>query len=94
MIRHVFLKELRDHWRDRRSVLASLILPVLGPLMLLAVFQLVLDLDQERPLEVPVSEPSMRRAWFATSCRAACVCCQYRRTLRRWCAMATPTWFW
>jgi sodium transport system permease protein len=54
MIRHVFLKELRDHWRDRRSVLASLILPVLGPLMLLAVFQLVLDLDQERPLEVPV----------------------------------------
>jgi len=54
MIWHVFLKELRDHWRDRRSVLASLILPVLGPLMLLAVFLLVLDLEEERPLEVPV----------------------------------------
>jgi sodium transport system permease protein len=54
MIRHVFFKELLDHWRDRRSVLASLILPFIGPLMLLAVFGLVLDLEKERPLEVPI----------------------------------------
>ena len=54
MIWHVFFKELLDHWRDRRSVLASLILPFIGPLMLLAVFELVLDLEKERPLEVPI----------------------------------------
>jgi sodium transport system permease protein len=50
----VLYKELIDHLRDRRSVLASLILPVIGPLMLLGVFQLVLDLQKDRPLALPV----------------------------------------
>jgi sodium transport system permease protein len=54
MIRLVFFKELIDHWRDRRSLLGSLLLPVIGPLLLLAIFQLVQNLEKERPLEVPV----------------------------------------
>jgi sodium transport system permease protein len=54
MIRLVFLKELIDHWRDRRSVFASFLLPILGPLLLLGIFRLVLELDRERPLEVPI----------------------------------------
>jgi sodium transport system permease protein len=54
VIRIVFLKELLDHWRDRRSMLGSLVLPLLGPLMLVGVFQLVQSLDRPRPLELPV----------------------------------------
>jgi sodium transport system permease protein len=54
MIRLILLKELLDHWRDRRSVLGSLVMPVLGPLMLLLVFQVVQNLEKERPLELPV----------------------------------------
>jgi sodium transport system permease protein len=54
MIRLIFLKELLDHWRDRRSMLGALVLPVLGPLMLVGVFQLVQSLNRPRPLELPV----------------------------------------
>jgi sodium transport system permease protein len=54
MIRVVLLKELRDHLRDRRSVVGSFVLPVLGPLLLLAMFQLVSDLGAERVPRVPV----------------------------------------
>ncbi len=54
MTRFVLFKELVDHLRDRRSVLGSFALAVIGPLMLIAVFKLVLDLQKERPLEVPV----------------------------------------
>jgi sodium transport system permease protein len=50
----VFWKELIDHFRDRRSVLASLLLPILGPLLLLGIFRLVTQLEKDRPLNVPV----------------------------------------
>ena len=30
----VFAKEMRDHLRDRRSLLLSLVYPLLGPLLL------------------------------------------------------------
>jgi sodium transport system permease protein len=54
MIRLVFIKEFIDHLRDRRSVLGSFILPIMGPLILWGVFQLILDLQRDRELEVPV----------------------------------------
>jgi hypothetical protein len=34
MIRVVFSKEVVDHVRDTRSVLGSLLLPIIGPFML------------------------------------------------------------
>lgn len=55
MIRLVFVKELVDHLRDRRSASALLVLPAIGPLILLAMFQLIADLQRDRPLVVPVS---------------------------------------
>lgn len=54
MIRHVMLKELIDHARDRRSVVGSFVLPVLGPLLLLGIFHLVSDLSRDRALSLPV----------------------------------------
>jgi sodium transport system permease protein len=54
MIRVVFLKELIDHLRDRRSVVGSFVLPVLGPLLLLGIFQLLSDVSGERVLRIPV----------------------------------------
>jgi sodium transport system permease protein len=54
MIRVVFLKELIDHLRDRRSVVGSFVLPVLGPLLLLGIFQLLSDVSGERALRIPV----------------------------------------
>lgn len=54
MIRAVLRKELTDHWRDRRSVLGALVLPIIGPLLLLLVFDLVGQQVADRPLEVPV----------------------------------------
>jgi sodium transport system permease protein len=54
VIRLVFRKELVDHFRDRRSLLGSLVLPLLGPLMLIGIFQIVQNLERERPLSVPV----------------------------------------
>lgn len=54
MIRIVFLKEVKDHLRDRRSVIGSFVLPVLGPLILFGIFELISDLSEERALSVPV----------------------------------------
>lgn len=54
MIRWVLHKELIDHLRDRRSVLGSFVLPVVGPLLLLGMFQLISDLSHDRPLAIPV----------------------------------------
>ncbi len=50
MIRIVVTKELRDHARDVRSVIGALVLPVLGPLIVLLLFLFVADLQRERPL--------------------------------------------
>lgn len=54
MIRLVFLKELVDHLRDRRSVVGSIVLPVVGPLLLLAMVELISDLKSDTALDVPV----------------------------------------
>ncbi len=55
MIRVIFSKEVVDHLRDRRSVLGSLLLPIIGPFMLWGIFELVSDLQRERPLQVPIA---------------------------------------
>lgn len=54
----VFRKELRDHVRDRRSLLASFSYALLGPLMLVLVYTLLgrsLSTSSERPLRLPVA---------------------------------------
>ncbi|NMO19766.1 ABC transporter permease [Pyxidicoccus fallax] len=51
----VFRKELRDHLRDRRSVLTALMFPLLGPVVFLVMFNLLASwYRQDRPLELPV----------------------------------------
>jgi len=53
----VFQKEMRDHLRDRRSLLLALIYPLLGPLLVaggLAMAGKTLQIDfRERPVTVP-----------------------------------------
>ncbi|MGV3592698.1 MAG: ABC transporter permease [Gammaproteobacteria bacterium] len=47
----VFLKELRDASRDRRALMSLLILPVMGPLMIYYLFNMIIDIG-ERALDV------------------------------------------
>lgn len=54
MLRAVLGKELVDHARDRRSMLGTLVLPVLGPLLLLGLFRLLSQLGGDPPLHLPV----------------------------------------
>jgi sodium transport system permease protein len=54
MIRLVLRKELVDHLRDIRSVIGSFVLPVVGPLLLLGMFQLLSNLTSDRPLALPI----------------------------------------
>lgn len=55
LIATVFRKELKDHLRDRRSVLTSLLTGMAGPLITLAMFSLVASWSrQDKVLEVPV----------------------------------------
>ena len=52
----IFRKELKDHLRDRRSVLSSLLMPVIGPLAFLAMFTLIASwVREDKPLIVPVA---------------------------------------
>ena len=52
----IFRKELIDHLRDRRSILSGLIMPVLGPAILLLMFTLMASwVREDRPLLVPVA---------------------------------------
>ncbi|WP_338863237.1 ABC transporter permease [Myxococcus stipitatus] len=51
----VFRKEMRDHLRDRRSLLTVLMLPVLGPVMALLTLQMVATLmRKDQPVELAV----------------------------------------
>ena len=51
----IFRKELKDHARDRRSILSSLLVPLLGPLTFLAMFSVIASwMREDRPLIVPV----------------------------------------
>src|SRR5690606_1873708 len=42
----VFLKELRDASRDRRAIMSLLILPVIGPLMIYYLFNMLIDIGE------------------------------------------------
>lgn len=55
MIEVVLRKELVDHLRDRRSMLGSFVLPVIGPLFLIAIFRLLSNLGGEPPLHLPIA---------------------------------------
>ena len=56
MITPILRKELIDHVRDRRSIFSGLLMPLLGPLMLLGVFALLASwLREDRPLKMPVA---------------------------------------
>src|SRR5216683_2230924 len=56
MIGPVLRKELVDHLRDRRSIFSSLLMPLLGPLTMLAMFALIASwVREDRPLIVPVA---------------------------------------
>jgi len=51
----VFRKELRDHMRDRRSLLTALMWPLVGPAVFLVMFNMLASwYRQDRPLELPV----------------------------------------
>jgi sodium transport system permease protein len=53
----VFLKEMVDHLRDRRSILVAMIYPLMGPILLGSMFFFVggsMKVDQRAPLVVPV----------------------------------------
>ncbi len=47
----VFQKELRDASRDRRALISLLILPIIGPLMIYYLFNMIIDIG-ERALDV------------------------------------------
>lgn len=51
----VFLKELLDSMRDRRSLMSSLMFPLFGPLMIAATLSYVVsEASEVKPLELPV----------------------------------------
>jgi len=55
LIRVVFGKELRDHSRDRRSLLSALLFPLIGPLTIAMVMTLLASWEStSRPLEISV----------------------------------------
>ena len=53
-VRTVFKKEARDHLRDRRSVLGALLLPLLGPAMLVAGVQVHARFREDESRVLPV----------------------------------------
>jgi sodium transport system permease protein len=55
MMTAVLRKELTDHSRDRRTLLSGLLLPVLGPLLVLGMFTRIASWAREdQPLVIPV----------------------------------------
>ncbi|HEY2029918.1 MAG TPA: ABC transporter permease subunit [Myxococcales bacterium] len=56
MMLAVFKKELRDHTRDRRSMLSGLLVPILGPVFFLGMFMMLASWSREdKPLVIPVA---------------------------------------
>jgi sodium transport system permease protein len=52
----VLLKELRDASRDKRAVVSLLIFPVIGPLLIYFMFNMIIDLgDEAQEVELPVA---------------------------------------
>jgi sodium transport system permease protein len=55
MMTAVLRKELTDHVRDRRTLFSGLLLPVLGPLLFLGMFNLIASwVRADQPLVIPV----------------------------------------
>ena len=55
MMTAVLGKELTDHFRDRRTLLSGLLVPVLGPLLFLGMFSLIASwVREDKPLTIPV----------------------------------------
>ena len=51
----VFKKELKDSVRDRRSLMAGLLMPIMGPLLVAMMFTFIAKRrSQEKPIELPV----------------------------------------
>lgn len=54
-LRIVLRKELRDNFRDRRSMMSALIMPLLGPVMFAMIFTAVARMQRDdAPLSVPI----------------------------------------
>jgi len=54
--RVVWMKELRDAGRDRRALLSLFLFPVLGPLLVWFMFNMIIDLGEEvQDVELPVA---------------------------------------
>ncbi|MBV9826031.1 MAG: ABC transporter permease [Alphaproteobacteria bacterium] len=56
----VFRKEMRDHLRDKRSIIVAMIYPLMGPLLLGLMFFFVggsMRVNEDAPLIVPVMNP-------------------------------------
>jgi sodium transport system permease protein len=52
----VLKKELKDHLRDRRSIVTALILPLVGPIVLLATFSALASWhSRDKPLRIPMA---------------------------------------
>ena len=50
----VYRKELRDHLRDRRSMITALLVPLIGPALLLGIFSARASWAREdHPLRIP-----------------------------------------
>ena len=67
MIRLTLRKEFVDHRRDARSVIGSLVLPVLGPVLLFAVWQLVISAEWIKPVLLPPPGDTLAHLWGAVS---------------------------
>ena len=51
----VFLKELKDGLRDRRSILSALLFPLLGPLLITFMFNTIIERQREaEDIDIPV----------------------------------------
>lgn len=52
----VWLKELRDASRDRRALMSLIVFPVLGPLLIFFMFNMIIDMGEEaQEVELPVA---------------------------------------
>ena len=63
-IRVVLTKELVDNLRDGRSLAAALVYPLIGPLLVGVLIELmssVLVLDQQSTISIAIGAPSTRR---------------------------------
>jgi sodium transport system permease protein len=83
----VLRKETADHFRDKRSLLSGLLMPILGPLVFAATFGLLArSLRSDKPLEVPVvnaaAAPSLVRFLERQGARVTAAPADYEEQVR------------